>query len=177
MAYRSYRRINAGSSNTTVTPNVDGGILCEAINAGGTDLTLSAVTVEHTSASTPHILLRQNGVLSANTPGITNASGFGLKMNTFQFGIGVNTNTSGDDFVILSSGNTGIGTNNPQNRLDVEGACVIGASYSGTQTAPTNGLFVKGRCGFGITSGVASVDMYGTTEKIARIQGDPAPGS
>lgn len=48
-------------------------------------------------------------------------------------------------------GNTGIGVINPVNRLDVEGAAVIGATYSGTNTAPANGLLVAGNTGIGTT--------------------------
>ncbi|MBN2541530.1 hypothetical protein JXI42_01550 [bacterium] len=46
----------------------------------------------------------------------------------------------------------GIGVLNPQNKLDVEGAAVIGASYSGTNDAPSNGLLVEGNVGIGETS-------------------------
>ncbi len=46
----------------------------------------------------------------------------------------------------------GVGVANPLNKLDVEGAAVIGASYAGTHTAPTNGLLVQGSVGIGTTS-------------------------
>ncbi len=49
-------------------------------------------------------------------------------------------------------GNTGIGVQTPQNRLDVEGAAVIGAIYAGTNVAPTNGLLVVGNVGIGTAS-------------------------
>lgn len=49
-------------------------------------------------------------------------------------------------------GNTGIGIISPVNKLDVEGAAVIGAPYSGTNTAPINGLLVYGNVGLGIAS-------------------------
>ncbi len=43
----------------------------------------------------------------------------------------------------------GLGTNTPVNRLDVEGAMVVGSSYSGANTAPTDGLSVEGNVGIG----------------------------
>ena len=50
---------------------------------------------------------------------------------------------------IKQGGNVGIGTASPKNSLDVEGAAVIGASYSGTNAAPANGLLVEGNVGIG----------------------------
>ncbi|HQW86605.1 MAG TPA: tail fiber domain-containing protein [Flavobacteriales bacterium] len=46
----------------------------------------------------------------------------------------------------------GVGVDNPVNKLDVEGAAVIGASYGGTNTAPANGLLVQGNVGIGTTT-------------------------
>jgi hypothetical protein len=57
----------------------------------------------------------------------------------------------GDRFVVKSDGLVGIGAT-PVNRLDVEGGAVIGATYSGTNTAPTNGLLVEGIVGIGTAS-------------------------
>ncbi|MCI0405968.1 MAG: hypothetical protein L0209_07845, partial [candidate division Zixibacteria bacterium] len=56
------------------------------------------------------------------------------------------------DGVAAFAGNVGIGTNSPANKLDVEGAAVIGAAYSGLNTAPLNGLLVEGKVGIGTTS-------------------------
>ncbi|MCK4491195.1 MAG: hypothetical protein KAU03_01125, partial [Candidatus Altiarchaeales archaeon] len=50
---------------------------------------------------------------------------------------------------IHTNGNVGIGTPTPKNRLDVEGGAVIGATYSGTRTAPEDGLLVQGNVGIG----------------------------
>jgi hypothetical protein len=51
-----------------------------------------------------------------------------------------------------SSGSVGIGTTTPANKLDVEGEVAVGAGYSGTSVAPTNGMIVQGNVGIG-TSG------------------------
>ena len=44
-----------------------------------------------------------------------------------------------------STDSVGIGTTNPQNKLDVAGGMVIGADYAGVRTAPSNGLLIQGR--------------------------------
>ncbi len=53
---------------------------------------------------------------------------------------------------VSNNGNVGLGTTTPQNKLDVEGGAVIGATYSGTNAAPANGLLVEGNVGIGNTS-------------------------
>ena len=64
--------------------------------------------------------------------------------------------------VINNSGiNIGIGTTNPQNKLDVEGAMVIGATYSGTNTSPLNGLLIEGAAGIGTTNPQNKLDVEG----------------
>lgn len=60
-------------------------------------------------------------------------------------------------FYFKNDGSLGIGTVIPVNRLDVEGSAVIGASYSGTNTAPTNGLLVEGNVGVGATTPLAKI--------------------
>ena len=57
--------------------------------------------------------------------------------------------------------NVGIGTNTPANKLDVEGGLAVGATYSGTSAAPTNGAIVQGNMGIGTTTVVNKLDVEG----------------
>lgn len=54
--------------------------------------------------------------------------------------------------MIDATGKVGIGTTSPQNKLDIEGGAVVGATYSGTNTAPVNGLLVEGNVGIGTSA-------------------------
>ncbi|MCB0402192.1 MAG: tail fiber domain-containing protein [Flavobacteriales bacterium] len=61
----------------------------------------------------------------------------------------------------------GVGVQTPQNKLDVEGAAVIGATYSGTNVAPVNGLLVAGDVGIGTVSPASKLHVEGTTTSNA----------
>lgn len=62
------------------------------------------------------------------------------------------------------SGNVGIGTTSPQNKLDIEGAVAIGAGYSASNTAPTNGLLVQGNTGIGTPNPVTRLHIFGGSD-------------
>jgi hypothetical protein len=64
--------------------------------------------------------------------------------------------------IIENGGDVGIGTSTPVNQLDVEGAVAIGAVYSGTSTAPANGLIVQGNVGIGTTTPQNELDVEGS---------------
>jgi Chaperone of endosialidase len=70
-------------------------------------------------------------------------------------GIDFFTNGYTQRMALTTAGNLGIGTTVANNKLDVEGAVAIGASYSGASIAPINGMIVEGQVGIG-TSSVSS---------------------
>src|SRR5258707_1297067 len=49
----------------------------------------------------------------------------------------------------------------PVNRLDVKGNAVIGDTYSGVSTAPTNGLLIEGNTGIGTVLPQKKLDIRG----------------
>lgn len=70
-------------------------------------------------------------------------------------------------FVVRGDGNTGVGLNNPVNKLGVEGAAAIGASYAGTSIAPANGLLVEGGVGIGSTTAPPSGGLRVNADVVA----------
>ncbi|MCI0330622.1 MAG: hypothetical protein L0196_06670, partial [candidate division Zixibacteria bacterium] len=82
-----------------------------------------------------------------------NASAYAGYINYSNATDALRLGTAGLDRVhITSSGNVGLGTSSPANKLDVEGGAAIGAGYSGTSAAPANGLLVEGTVGIGTTN-------------------------
>lgn len=110
--------------------------------------------------------------------GSSNANSTGLKLYEFGFNFGWNLrfdandddlyfehNNSGTITNIMKLdnwGNIGIGTTAPVNKLDVEGALAVGATYSGTTTAPTNGAIIEGNVGIGTTAPDRPLTVQGT---------------
>ncbi|MDR3583286.1 MAG: hypothetical protein P4L62_02920, partial [Candidatus Pacebacteria bacterium] len=60
-----------------------------------------------------------------------------------------------------STGNVGIGTTNPTNKLGVAGNAAIGAGYAGVSAAPTNGMIIQGNVGIGTTSPTHKLEVVG----------------
>jgi len=83
-----------------------------------------------------------------------------------------------EDVLVVKEGNVGIGTTAPKNKLDVEGGAVIGATYSGTNTAPSNGLLVQGNVGIGTTAPGAKLEVAnGGAMAVIRLTGYTADNS
>lgn len=85
--------------------------------------------------------------------------------------------TSGDAnafFVNGSNNRVGIGTNTPANKLDVEGAMVVGATHSGSSTAPSNGILSQGTIAVNTTSYTtpgATSTTWGFLKKVDGAEG------
>ncbi len=97
--------------------------------------------------------------------GLDNSDGDAFKISDgTQVGSGVYIN-------VETSGNIGLGTTTPQNKLDVEGGMVVGASYSGSSTAPSNGILSQGPLLIGATSGGGyGVEVHQGTGYIVSIE-------
>lgn len=76
-----------------------------------------------------------------------------------------------------SNGNTGIGTLAPASKLDVEGGVSIGASYSGTTAAPTNGAIIQGNVGIGTNSPTSNLHVNSSTGTTALVQTSGSDGN
>lgn len=76
-------------------------------------------------------------------------------------------------YLTRSGDNVGLGVSGPVNKLDVSGSAAIGATYAGTNTAPSNGLIVQGNEGIGTSVPNASFDIVktnnGSTTQFMRL--------
>jgi hypothetical protein len=56
--------------------------------------------------------------------------------------------------------NVGIGTSNPQSKLDINGGLTVGSLYSGVNAAPANGAIIQGYVGIGTTQPVNGLHIH-----------------
>lgn len=92
--------------------------------------------------------------------------GAGDVSGTAQGEIRFYTGTFAQRMTITNTGKVGIGTTTPASLLDIEGGVAIGATYSGTTAAPTNGLIVEGLVGMGVSSPSAKLHIAAATTTV-----------
>jgi hypothetical protein len=139
-----------GSGNTTSTSAL------HVKDSGGNSILYvrddGAVGIGTTTLNTPYVRLKVNGGLEVDD--------FIQTANTGGLDIRTTSGTSG--LYLDTNAKIGLGTVSPKNRLDVEGAAAIGASYSGTNTAPDNSLIVQSKVGIGTHSPTYALDVAGS---------------
>ncbi len=102
--------------------------------------------------------------LHVHTPGFT-AAQVGFRMGgEGQFVVDAPGGIGGR-LAILGNGNVGLGTNAPKSKLAVSGGVAIGYA---TDSAPADGLIVKGSAGIGTTSPVDTLHVQGAL----RVEGE-----
>lgn len=74
-------------------------------------------------------------------------------------------------------GGVGIGTNVPQNNLDVNGNLAIGSSYAGNETAPDNGAIIEGNVSIGTPIALFPLTVLGTTDEMVGILSSATTGT
>lgn len=71
------------------------------------------------------------------------------------------TDSGAPGVLLNTNGNLGVGSIDPQSRLSVNGGVAIGSTYSGTNTAPADGLLVEGSVGIGTPSLLSKLAVNG----------------
>jgi hypothetical protein len=139
------------------------------------------------------------GTSLISTTGIivdANAANNGTNSNTLTFGTGsgegigsartVGTlNRFGLDFYtehdvqmsITHGGRVGIGTNTPQNKLDVNGSLAIGSTYAAEETAPDDGAIIEGNVGIGTPYAPFPLTVSGSINEMVGILSDADQGT
>ncbi len=110
----------------------------------------------------------QKGPVDVQTS-LRNELGMGKDAVLVQDSDGLNIADDVGTVNIVATGDTGrvgIGTTNPQNRLDVAGSVVIGQDFAGTLTGVENGLQVQGDVGINVAGDWdSSLHVQGTGDR------------
>jgi hypothetical protein len=149
--------------------NTNPGLVGVGTYAPTSTLTVSAGILSTSSGTTPSSVIEINNNSAHESIGDelifleTNvANSLIVKRNSTTestSGPGGTTATT-TDFVVTSSGFTGIGTATPQSALDVSGGISLG-TYAGTIAAPANGMIVSGILGVGTSTPAYKLDVTG----------------
>nr|MBK9652411.1 DUF1566 domain-containing protein [Bacteroidota bacterium] len=147
-----------GSQGTTGATGATGpqGPIGLTGNTGATGATGPQGPIGLTGATGPQGPIGGTGATGAQGPTGLLTSGAAAGNTPYWNGTSWIINSSN---VFNNGGNVGVGTNTPANKLDVEGGLAVGASYSGTSAAPTNGAIIQGNVGIGTPSPVARLEV------------------
>lgn len=144
---------NLTSTDITVTGGTN------AVLGSGTSLTVKKGNLTESGSSVLSITNGSNAVLG--TTGTTlqvkqagaSQSGYLSSGDWNIFNDKVSSQwTSNGTKLHYNTGNVGIGTSDPQNKISIAGNATIGSSYSSNTNAPENGLLVEGQVGVGTSS-------------------------
>jgi hypothetical protein len=193
-------RMGLGTETPQSLVDVEGGMAIGATYSGTTAAPANGLIVEGNvgfGTTAPGSLLQVGSYLTASDNYITVASeggnlwrsGLRLRHYNSQNGYTIESDERGATlglnvldhaesltgtsclFIQKGSGNVGLSTTTPVNKIDVEGGAAIGATYSGTTAAPTNGLIVEGNTGIGTNDPQAKLHVAGTTRLVDGTQG------
>jgi hypothetical protein len=129
---------NAASDNDWTVSGGSMYSIPDRVGIGTTDPGMTSLFIQRPSSSSP-FGIQQDGLVIKN----------GNKCFGNQLEV---QDSSGNTQFVVTGPRVGIGTTNPQNKLDVEGAVAVGTSYAGTETAPTDGMIIQGNVGIGTTN-------------------------
>ena len=144
---------NAISNNSTGSFNTASGsyALTNTTGSGNTGFGKNALFT-NTTGSNNTALGKGADVASAN---LTNATAIGYNAVVAVSNAMVLGGTGADAVKV------GIGVSSPVNSLDIEGGLAVGATYSGTSTAPSNGAIIQGNVGIGTTTSGQKLSVAG----------------
>jgi hypothetical protein len=168
--------LNTGSINTTGSDNNFFGNQAGRSNTRGSNNNFIGSNTGYNTTAADTLTGSNNNVIgSESARNIASSAAGNLVLGSFvnlPTGNGSNqvviknlifgTGASGTGTTIQTTAKAGINVNNPQSTLDVEGNMAIGATYSGTTAAPTNGLIVEGNTGIGTSSPQRRLHITGT---------------
>ncbi|MEI6946727.1 hypothetical protein V9K67_05950 [Paraflavisolibacter sp. H34] len=175
---------NTALSNLAATTSVSASLLPSAANArdlGSADLAWRNLFVEGVGYLGAAKLGNYTGPAQAGMirwtgtdfQGFNGTSWTSLTPTTYTAGSGISitgttiTNTAATQWatsgnsISYNSGQVGIGTATPQNKLDVKGGMAIGSNYGGNFTAPASGAIVEGNMGLGTPFPQNKLDVKG----------------
>ena len=151
----------SGSTNTAV------GLNAMILNTSGSNNNSLGVSALGSNTLGNHNTAMGLNALYSNTTGnnntaIGNYADVSAPNLTNATAIGYNAKVGSSNSLVLGdNANVGIGTSAPVNKLDVEGGLAVGATYSGTTAAPTNGAIIEGKVGIGTSAPVNKLDVEG----------------